>query len=116
MNVKEESHLATVLSSIAKAYNKSFLGKQIDATEIYLLDTIYDFINGCHLELTSTQLKKLKNLYQQLYLYSGSICKNLAVEKYKYTKSKHFTQKESTDFGGFEEAGIFTVEFNNIFS
>lgn len=115
MKPKEKDHLEVIIGSTFNSYRQARLGKKINTTDIYLLNLIYEFLNGCCVTITDAQKVKLEELYGRLYVRSKMICKNLNLEQYKYSKQDTFSQVKYDNFKD-ENDYIFTQEFNNVFS
>lgn len=95
--LNEKSHYATVISSLNKEYKKTKVGKSLTPNDIYLLDIIYNLLNGCCLELSNTDYKKLLNIYNNILFTSKVICNSSYQEKYQMTKDTKFIQAKKTD-------------------
>ena len=95
--INEKSHYSTVISSLNKEYKKTKIGKTITPNDIYLLDVVYKLLQGCCLELSDIETKKLLKLYNTILHTSKVICNNNYQEVYQMTKIDKFIQAEKTD-------------------
>ena len=92
--INEKSHYATVISSLNKEYKKTKIGKLITPNDIYLLDVVYNLLQGCCLELSDIEIKKLLKIYNTLLHTSKIICNNNYQEIYQMSKKDKFIQAE----------------------
>ena len=74
--INEKSHYSTIISSLNKEYKKTKIGKTITPNDIYLLDVVYNLLQGCCLELSDIETKKLLKIYNTLLHGSKVICNN----------------------------------------
>ena len=95
--INEKSHYSTIISSLNKEYKKTKVGKTITPNDIYLLDVVYNLLQGCCLELSDIETKKLLKIYNTLLHGSKIICNNNYQEVYQMTKVDKFIQAEKTD-------------------
>ena len=95
--INEKSHYSTVISSLNKEYKKTKIGKSITPNDIYLLDVVYNLLQGCCLELSDIEIKKLLKIYNTLLHTSKIICNNNYQEIYQMSKKDKFIQAEKTD-------------------
>ena len=95
--INEKSHYATLISSLNKEYTKTKIGKPLTPNDIYLLDIIYNLLNGCCLELSSLEYRQLLNIYNNILFNSKVICNNSYQQEYQITKKDKFIQAEKTD-------------------
>jgi len=95
--INEKSHYSTLISSLDKEYKKTKLGKPLTPNDIYLLDVVYNLLQGCCLELSDIEIKKLLNIYNNILFTSKTICNNSYQEKYQISKKDKFIQAEKTD-------------------
>ena len=97
--INEKSHYSTIISSLNKEYKKTKIGKTLTPNDIYLLDVIYNLLQGCCLELSDieTKKKKLLKIYNTLLHGSKIICNNNYQEVYQMSKKDKFIQAEKTD-------------------
>ena len=61
--INEKSHYSTLISSLNKEYKKTKLAKTLTPNDIYLLDVVYNLLQGCCLELSDIETKKLLKIY-----------------------------------------------------
>lgn len=95
--INEKSHYATIISSLNKEYKKTKIGKTLTPNDIYLLDVVYNLLQGCCLELSDIEIKKLLKIYNTILHTSKIICNNNYQEVYQMTKVDKFIQAEKTD-------------------
>ena len=95
--INEKSHYSTIISSLNKEYKKTKIGKTITPNDIYLLDVVYNLLQGCCLELSDIETKKLLKIYNTLLHGSKIICNNNYQEVYQMSKKDKFIQAEKTD-------------------
>jgi hypothetical protein len=95
--INEKSHYSTIISSLNKEYKKTKIGKSMTPNDIYLLDVIYNLLQGCCLELSNIETKKLLKIYNTLSHTSKIICNNNYQEIYQMSKKNKFIQAEKTD-------------------
>ena len=95
--INETSHYSTIISSLNKEYKKTKLGKTLTPNDIYLLDIVYNLLQGCCLELSDIEIKKLLQLYNNILFNSKIICNNNYQETYQMSKKDKFIQAEKTD-------------------
>ena len=95
--INEKSHYSTLISSLNKEYTKTKIGKPLTPNDIYLLDIIYNLLNGCCLELSSLEYRQLLNIYNNILFNSKVICNNSYQQEYQITKKDKFIQAEKTD-------------------
>ena len=95
--INEKSHYATIISSLNKEYKKTKIGKTISPNDIYLLDIVYNLLQGCCLELSDIEIKKLLKIYNTILHSSRIICNNNYQELYQISKKDKFIQAEKTD-------------------
>jgi len=95
--INEKSHYSTLINSLNKEYKKTKLGKPLTPNDIYLLDIVYNLLQGCCLELNNIEIKKLLNIYNNILFSSKVICNNNYQEKYQISKKDKFIQAEKTD-------------------
>ena len=95
--INETSHYSTIISSLNKEYRKTKIGKTISPNDIYLLDVVYNLLQGCCLELSDIEIKKLLKIYNTILHSSKIICNNNYQEVYQMSKKDKFIQAEKTD-------------------
>ena len=95
--INEKSHYSTTISSLNKEYKKTKIGKTMTPNDIYLLDIVYNLLQGCCLELSDIETKKLLKLYNTILHSSKVICNNNYQEVYQMTKVDKFIQAEKDD-------------------
>ncbi len=95
--INEKAHYSTLISSLNKEYKKTKIGKTLTPNDIYLLDVIYNLLQGCCLELSDIETKKLLKIYNTLLHGSKIICNNNYQEVYQMSKKDKFIQAEKTD-------------------
>lgn len=95
--INEKSHYSTLISSLNKEYKKTKLAKTLTPNDIYLLDIVYNLLQGCCLELSDIEIKKLLTVYNNLLFGSKVICNNNYQETYQMSKKDKFIQAEKTD-------------------
>ena len=95
--INEKSHYSTIISSLNKEYKKTKIGKTITPNDIYLLDVVYNLLQGCCLELSDIETKKLLKIYNTLLHGSKIICNNNYREVYQMSKTDKFIQAEKDD-------------------
>ena len=95
--INETSHYSTIISSLNKEYRKTKIGKTISPNDIYLLDIVYNLLQGCCLELSDIEIKKLLKIYNTILHSSRIICNNNYQELYQISKKDKFIQAEKTD-------------------
>ena len=95
--INEKSHYSTIISSLNKEYKKTKVGKTITPNDIYLLDVVYNLLQGCCLELSDIETKKLLKIYNTLLHGSKIICNNNYQEVYQMSKTDKFIQAEKDD-------------------
>lgn len=95
--INEKSHHSTIISSLNKEYKKTKIGKTITPNDIYLLDIVYNLLQGCCLELSDIEIKKLLKIYNTILHSSKIICNNNYQEVYQMSKKDNFIQAEKTD-------------------
>ena len=95
--INEKSHYSTLISSLNKEYKKTKIGKTITPNNIYLLDVVYNLLQGCCLELSDIETKKLLKIYNTLLHGSKIICNNNYQEVYQMSKTDKFIQAEKDD-------------------
>lgn len=97
LEISEKSHTSILIGSLDKIYRKGLLGKPIVSKELYLLDIIFNLLDGCCVTLTNDQRRQLLDLYRRLYIKSEQICPGPLIKKYQMTVVPKFIQAESTD-------------------
>lgn len=95
--INEKSHYSTLISSLNKEYKKTKLAKTLTPNDIYLLDIVYNLLQGCCLELSDIEIKKLLTVYNNLLFGSKVICNNNYQETYQMSKKDKFIQAEKKD-------------------
>lgn len=95
--INEKSHYSTIISSLNKEYKKTKTGKTITPNDIYLLDVVYNLLQGEYLDLSDIEIKKLLKIYNTLLHTSKIICNNNYQEVYQMSKKDKFIQAEKTD-------------------
>ena len=95
--INEKAHYSTLISSLNKEYKKTKLGKTLTPNDIYLLDIVYNLLQGCCLELSDIEIKKLLQLYNNISFNSKIICNNNYQEVYQMSKKDKFIQAEKDD-------------------
>ena len=95
--INEKAHYSTLISSLNKEYKKTKLAKTLTPNDIYLLDIVYNLLQGCCLELSDIETKKLLKIYNTLLHSSKIICNNNYQEVYQMSKTDKFIQAEKTD-------------------
>lgn len=96
-NIKELSHIKTLISSLILIKDISKKTGQIKSKDVYFLNMIYTLIYKCNLELSGEELNCLIKLYKKVYYKSDYICKN-NYEKVRHVNLKNtFEQLESSD-------------------
>ena len=95
--VNEKAHYSTLISSLNKEYKKTKLAKTLTPNDIYLLDIVYNLLQGCCLELSDIEIKKLLTVYNNLSFGSKVICNNNYQETYQMSKKDKFIQAEKDD-------------------
>lgn len=95
--INEKSHYSTIISSLNKEYKQSKIGKTITPNDIYLLDVVYNLLQGCCLELNNIEIKKLLKIYNTVLHTSKIVCNNNYQEVYQVSKKDKFIQAEKTD-------------------
>ena len=95
--INEKSHYSTLISSLNKEYKKTKIGKTLTPNDIYLLDIVYNLLQGCCLELNNDDYKKLLNIYNNILFTSKILCNNNYQQEYQITKKDKFIQAEKTD-------------------
>ena len=95
--INEKAHYSTLISSLNKEYKKTKLAKTLTPNDIYLLDIVYNLLQGCCLELSDIETKKLLKIYNTLLHGSKIICNNNYQEVYQMSKTDKFIQAEKTD-------------------
>ena len=95
--INEKSHYSTIISSLNKEYKKTKIGKTITPNDIYLLDVVYNLLQGCCLELSDIETKKLLKIYNTLLHGSKIICNNNYQGVYQMSKTDKFIQAEKDD-------------------
>ena len=95
--INEKAHYSTLISSLNKEYKKTKLAKTLTPNDIYLLDIVYNLLQGCCLELSDIEIKKLLTVYNNLLFGSKVICNNSHQQKYQMSKKDKFIQAEKTD-------------------
>lgn len=95
--INEKSHYSTIISSLNKEYKKTRVGKTITPDDIYLLDIVYNLLQGCCLKLSDIEIKKLLKIYNTILHTSKIICNNSYQEVYQMSKKNKFIQAEITD-------------------
>lgn len=95
--INEKSHYSTIISSLNKEYKKTRVGKTITPDDIYLLDIVYNLLQGCCLKLSDIEIKKLLKIYNTILHTSKIICNNSYQEVYQMSKKDKFIQAEKTD-------------------
>ena len=95
--INEKAHYSTLISSLNKEYKKTKLAKTLTPNDIYLLDIVYNLLQGCCLELSDIEIKKLLQLYNNILFNSKIICNNNYQETYQMSKKDKFIQAEKTD-------------------
>lgn len=95
--INEKSHYSTTISSLNKEYKKTKVGKSITPVDIYLLDVVYNLLNGCCLVLSDVETKQLLKMYNTILHTSNIICNNNYQEVYQISKVDKFIQAEKTD-------------------
>lgn len=104
--INEKSHYSTIISSLNKEYKKTKIGKTITPNDIYLLDVVYNLLQGCCLELSDIETKKLLKIYNTILHTSKIICNNNYQEVYQMSKKNKFIQAEKTDCNTIPEQPI----------
>ena len=92
--INEKAHYSTLISSLNKEYKKTKLAKTLTPNDIYLLDIVYNLLQGCCLELSDIEIKKLLTVYNNLLFGSKVICNNNYQETYQMSKKDKFIQAE----------------------
>lgn len=95
--INEKSHYSTIISSLNKEYKKTKTGKTITPNDIYLLDVVYNLLQGEYLDLSDIEIKKLLKIYNTILHTSKIICNNNYQEVYQMSKKDKFIQAEKTD-------------------
>lgn len=95
--INEKSHYSTLISSLNKEYKKTKIGKTLTPNDIYLLDVVYNLLQGCCLELNDDEIKKLFNIYNNILFTSKIVCNKSYEEVYQMSKKDKFIQAEKTD-------------------
>ena len=95
--INEKSHYSTIISSLNREYKKTKIGKTLTPNDIYLLDVVYNLLQGCCLELNDIEIKKLLKIYNTLLHTSTIICNNSYQEVYQMSKTDKFIQAEKDD-------------------
>lgn len=95
--INEKSHYSTIISSLNKEYKKTKIGKTITPNDIYLLDIVYNLLQGCCLDLSDIETKALLRIYNNILHNSKILCINSYQEKYQLSKKNKFIQAEKTD-------------------
>jgi hypothetical protein len=95
--INEKSHYSTLISSLNKEYKKTKVAKVLTPNDIYLLDTTYNLLNGCCLELSDLEREKLLKIYNNILYSSKVICNNNYQGTYQMSKKDKFIQAEKTD-------------------
>ena len=95
--LNEKAHYSTLISSLNKEYKKTKLAKTLTPNDIYLLDIVYNLLQGCCLELSDIEIKKLLTVYNNLSFGSKVICNNNYQETYQMSKKDKFIQAEKDD-------------------
>ena len=95
--INEKAHYSTLISSLNKEYKKTKLAKTLTPNDIYLLDIVYNLLQGCCLELSDIEIKKLLTVYNNLLFGSKVICNNNYQETYQMSKKDKFIQAEKDD-------------------
>ena len=95
--INEKSHYSTIISSLNKEYIKTKVGKTITPNDIYLLNTVYNFLYNTDLDLSDIEIKKLLKIYNTILYSSKIICNNNYQEVYQMSKKDKFIQAEKTD-------------------
>lgn len=95
--INEKAHYSTLISSLNKQYELVRLGGNYTPSDIYLLDVIYNLLNGCCLILDVFDIKKLLDLYNTILHKSNSICNNNYQDKYQTSKRNRTIQAEKED-------------------
>ena len=95
--INEKAHYSTLISSLNKEYKKTKLAKTLTPNDIYLLDIVYNLLQGCCLELSDIEIKKLLTVYNNLSFGSKVICNNNYQETYQMSKKDKFIQAEKDD-------------------
>lgn len=95
--INEKSHYSTLISSLNKEYNKTKIGKSLTPNDIYLLDIVYNLLQGCCLELSDKEIQKLLKIYNDVLFNSKVICNNNYQEVYQMSDKNKFIQAEKTD-------------------
>lgn len=98
LEISEKSHTSILISSLFKIYNKAKLGKPLKSKKLYLLDIIYNFLQGNYIVLNKSQKKILLELYRNIYFNNTEeICPAPLIKKYQFTKQNKFIQSELYD-------------------
>jgi hypothetical protein len=95
--INEKSHYSTLISSLNKEYKKTKLAKVLTPNDIYLLDVVYNLLQGCCLELSDKEIQKLLKIYNDVLFNSKVICNNNYQEVYQMSDKNKFIQAEKTD-------------------
>lgn len=104
IQINETNHASVIISSLDKIYNVGRITGKLNAIDLYILNTIYNLLNGCCLELTDVQKKQLMNAYRNMYFHSENICHTNSIEIYQSTYRTPFIQAESIDCNDYPEA------------
>ena len=96
-HINEKSHYSTIISSLNKEYKKTKIGKTITPNDIYLLNTVYNFLYNTDLDLSDIEIKKLLKIYNNILHGSKILCNNNYQEVYQMSKKDKFIQAEKTD-------------------
>lgn len=94
-NDRTLNHISNMITSLEKNFKNIYLGKPLKMSELYLYDAIFNFIEGCNIELTSSQIRTLTQMYNRLPSLSDQVCRSFVKQEFQ-TKPK-FIQAERND-------------------
>jgi len=97
LEINELNNTSVLISSLDKIYNLGRLNGKLKSIDLYVLNIIFNLLNGCCIELTNDQRKNLMELYRYFYFNTEYICPVSNIQGYVNPKISQFTQAESID-------------------
>lgn len=88
----DTNHFISVVSSLDKSYINGKLNGILNTSDIYLLNTIYNFLIKFTDSLTADQINQLSLLYNSIFYNSKNICKTYDINSSLINNKKLFTQ------------------------
>ena len=103
LGISNNTHVATIISSLNKVYKNAELTGKLYPIDIYVLESIYKLLNGCDTSLSNDQRQLLIALYNTIITTSKTICKSNILEKHISSFKSKFTQAEIEDCNNYQK-------------